>query len=205
MSVYSHRNLTTSTDRLHIDNPTNHFPVYEPTVDRVAEIEKEFAEENNPLNLHYDASREVRAKGAGFYQFSGDEETRKQQMEDLRRAREETDKVRQGAGAVDIRPGGVEGMRAEGSKSKALEKRKRELEERRKLLDAKRRKLKGNDQEATPSASSSSKESYTVAVQPSKPATSDPFSAVEAASMVPNSADSFLAELERDIRTGRGS
>ncbi|TFY50654.1 hypothetical protein EVJ58_g10951 [Rhodofomes roseus] len=88
-----------------IYNPVNHFPVYEPSEDRVAAIESAFAEENNPLNVHYDASGEVRAKGAGFYQFSADEETRRRQMEELRAAREETDRTRQETGAADAQPG----------------------------------------------------------------------------------------------------
>ncbi|KIP05024.1 hypothetical protein PHLGIDRAFT_74899 [Phlebiopsis gigantea 11061_1 CR5-6] len=100
------------------------------------------AEENNPLNIHYDASKEVRAKGAGFYQFSGDAETRRSQMEELKNARDETGKTRQELGAVDLRPGEMEGMATDAvpQKSRALEKRKRELEERRRLLEAKRRK-----------------------------------------------------------------
>ncbi|KAG5720892.1 hypothetical protein E4T56_gene8796, partial [Termitomyces sp. T112] len=78
-----------------IRNPVNHFPIYEPSAERVAEITAKFAEENNPLNNHYDASRENRAKGAAFYQFSGDEETRRKQMEELKAAREETGQMRQ--------------------------------------------------------------------------------------------------------------
>ena len=122
----------------------------------MAEIAKAFAEENNPLGVHYDASKEVRAKGAGFYQFSADEETRKAQMEELKASREETAKTRQELGAEDIKPGEVEGMRdgeALGTvgtvKSRAMEKRKRELEERRKMIDAKRKKPKLEDDAAS--------------------------------------------------------
>jgi Domain of unknown function (DUF4078) len=118
----------------------------------VSEIAKAFAEENNPLGVHYDASREIRAKGAGFYQFSADEETRKAQMEELNALREETAKTRQELGAEDIKPGDIEGMRdgeAPGTtgatKSRAMEKRKRELEERRNMIEAKRKKLKLHD------------------------------------------------------------
>ena len=114
----------------------------------MSEIEKAFAEENNPLGVHYDASREIRAKGAGFYQFSADEETRKAQMQELSALREETAKTRQELGAEDIKPGDIEGMRdgeAAGTtgatKSRAMEKRKRELEERRNMIEAKRKKL----------------------------------------------------------------
>lgn len=182
--------------------------MYEPSVDRVAEIEKEFAEDNNPLNLHYDAAKEVRAKGAAFYQLSGDEETRKRQMEELRLAREETGKARQDVGAVNTRPGEVEGMQGNGLKSKASEKRKRDVEERRKLLDAKRKKVKGGDEVkgGIPQASSST-QAYTVAVQPT-PAPVDPFAALEASAATksqPNSADDFLMQLERDIRNGKRS
>jgi hypothetical protein len=128
-----------------LDNPVNHFPTYQPSAERIAEIAEAHSDANNPLEAHYDATREVRAKAAGYYQFSGDDATRKQQMEELRSARQETTKVRQETGAVDLLPGEVEGMQEEGGtagvKSRAMEKRKRQLEERRRLVDAKRRKL----------------------------------------------------------------
>ncbi|KAF7970840.1 hypothetical protein HWV62_22796 [Athelia sp. TMB] len=60
-----------------IYNPVNHFPIYEPSAERVAAVNEALSEANNPLGVHYDASAEVRAKGAGFYQFSGDEDTRR--------------------------------------------------------------------------------------------------------------------------------
>ena len=165
------------------DNPVNHFPVYEPDAARVADIEKEFAEENNPLNIHYDASKEVRAKGAGFYQFSADEETRRRQMEELKNVREETGKTRAELGAVDLRPGEVEGMNADAGsggpgRSAALEKRKRDLEVRRKLVDAKRRKKIGS-----PAA-------VEATVRPDERSSRDP-------------ADDFLAQLEREIMSDK--
>ncbi|CAP91969.1 hypothetical protein E8E15_009720 [Penicillium rubens] len=43
-----------------------------------------------PENKHYNAETEVRNRGTGFYNFSTDEEERKQQMEELRILREET-------------------------------------------------------------------------------------------------------------------
>ena len=144
-STYSASELTI----IAADNPVNHFPTYEPSDERKAAIQAQLEEEDNPLDLHYDASREVRAKGAGFYQFSTDEETRQKQMEELRQASVETEKTRAEAGAVDLRPGEVEGMRVgeedestpgPSTKSRAAEKRKREIDERRKLLEAKRRK-----------------------------------------------------------------
>ncbi|KAI9000582.1 hypothetical protein BD414DRAFT_5935 [Trametes punicea] len=200
-----------------IHNPVNHFPIYEPSEERVEKIRAEFAEENNPLNIYYDATREVRAKGAGFYQFSADEETRQKQMEELRKAREETERTRAEIGAEDVRPGEVEGMRSsvEGgagpAKSRAMEKRKRELEERRKLLAAKRRKVEPNEdvkQLPAPESAGHTPLSHVAA-------TPDPFTAVEAQSMDPkgkerlvepaiNAADAFLAQLEQDIVQGKG-
>lgn len=47
-----------------------------------------------PPDLHFDASREVRQKGTGFFQFSEDAEERKKQMADLERERLETERVR---------------------------------------------------------------------------------------------------------------
>ncbi|OSD06315.1 hypothetical protein PYCCODRAFT_1464274 [Trametes coccinea BRFM310] len=204
-----------------IYNPVNHFPTFGPSQERIEKIRAKFAEENNPLNIHYDPTKEVRAKGAGFYQFSGDEETRRKQMEELRKVREETERVRKETGAEDVRPGEVEGLHpgAEDAaglvKSRAMEKRKREIEERRKLLEAKRRKV------ATPKElkEDSIQPSAPVAVgstsTPSASAHPDPFAALEAhstetkakgkdAEPTINSADAFLAQLEQDIMKGKG-
>ncbi|KAF9649826.1 hypothetical protein BDM02DRAFT_3113047 [Thelephora ganbajun] len=188
-----------------IYNPINHFPIYEPDATRVAEIEKEFAEENNPLNIHYDASKEVRSKGAGFYQFSADEETRRQQMEGLKSAREETGKTRAEFGAIDLKPGEVEGMQTGSgaggvSKSVALEKRKRDLEERRKLVDAKRRKKVGSPVIAEPPSDSplGSTESQDTIQSAERSSKSESVAAVAS-----NPADDFLAQLERDIMSDR--
>ncbi len=64
-------------------------------------------------------------------------------MEELKTARDETEKTRKEVGAEDIRPGQDEGMSGGSSvKSRAMVKRKREIEERRKLLEAKRKKVK---------------------------------------------------------------
>jgi hypothetical protein len=181
-------------------NPVNFFPVYEPSSDRVAAIQAAAAEENNPLNMHYDASREVRAKGAGFYQFSADEETRKKEMEELRQARHETEMTRQELGAVDLKAGEVEGMQEAPNalRNRAIEKRKRELEERRKLVEAKRRKLlNGNNPPAAaatqPPASAPSSEPIVAVAAPTKATVA---SNPDAAS---SAADNFLAALERDL------
>ncbi|KAK0205642.1 hypothetical protein IW262DRAFT_1422092 [Armillaria fumosa] len=199
-----------------IRNPVNHFPIYTPSADRVAEIEKMHAEENNPLGVHYDATSEVRAKGAGFYQFSGDEETRQRQMEELRAAREETQTTRQGQGAVDV---SVEGMVASGSSvgggiGKGVEKRKREIEERRRKIEAKRRKLKGEPVVADdPTIATTAKTAVFMAGAPEpEPDTApDPFAAFESQQVAEKNrnkgkgkgrsdeADAFLASLETDI------
>ena len=47
-----------------------------------------------PEETHYDATREIRTKGVGFFQFSKDEKERKQEMDDLERERKETEKGR---------------------------------------------------------------------------------------------------------------
>ncbi|KAG1746758.1 uncharacterized protein EDB91DRAFT_1118720 [Suillus paluster] len=117
--------------------------LYEPSAERIQVLEEAFLQADNPLASHYDSSKEVRAKDAGYYQFSADDETRKQQIEELRSARTR-------AGAVDLKPEEVEGMRndsttAGSSRSREMEKRKRDLEERRKVLDANRRKVKDED------------------------------------------------------------
>ncbi|KAI0661476.1 hypothetical protein C8Q70DRAFT_1051816 [Cubamyces menziesii] len=202
-----------------IHNPVDHFPVYEQSEERAEEIKRRLAEESKPPTIHYDASREVRAKGAGFYQFSADEETRRKQMEELRKAREETQKTRAETGAEDVRPGEVEGMHsgAEASttstKSRAMEKRKREIEERRKLLEAKRRKVVGK--EGTPAANASlAPDSGKSTPLPAVAQPTDPFAALEAQTSdtkgktkvveTPvNPADAFLAQLEQDIMKGK--
>lgn len=181
-------------DGVVIQNPVNFFPVYEPSADRVEAIKAAAAEENNPLNQHYDASREVRAKGAGFYQFSGDEEARAKQMEELRQAREETERTRQELGAADLKAGEAEGMQADAStlQSRAIEKRKRDIEERRKVVEAKRRKLQnGGNPSAAPTRSPAPPSESAGAVPNKKPAPNpDP---------APSAADSFLAALELDL------
>ncbi|KAK0204735.1 hypothetical protein DFS33DRAFT_1382635 [Desarmillaria ectypa] len=208
-----------------IRNPVNHFPIYTPSADRIAEIEKMHAEENNPLGVHYDATNEVRAKGAGFYQFSGDEETRQKQMEELRAARDKTQAARQEQGAVDV---SVEGMVASGSGSgstgeglgKGVEKRKREIEERRKMIEAKRRKLKGkpavfDDSMVITTAVRKDDEETAVFVagapEPEPDTASDPFAAFERQQVTEkdwskskgksrsDEADAFLTSLENEI------
>jgi len=47
-----------------------------------------------PEEVHYDASKEVRSKGVGFYAFSQDKEGREREMEGLGREREETERAK---------------------------------------------------------------------------------------------------------------
>ncbi|CEJ85707.1 hypothetical protein VHEMI03859 [[Torrubiella] hemipterigena] len=47
-----------------------------------------------PEQKHYDADKEIRSKGVGFYKFSKDEETRQREMESLGQERKQTDDVR---------------------------------------------------------------------------------------------------------------
>ncbi|KAE8351736.1 hypothetical protein BDV28DRAFT_158495 [Aspergillus coremiiformis] len=47
-----------------------------------------------PEESHYDADAEVRNRGTGFYAFSKDEDVRRQQMEELMNARDETQRER---------------------------------------------------------------------------------------------------------------
>lgn len=189
----------------------------------MAEIAQAFSEENNPLGVHYDASKEIRAKGAGFYQFSADEETRKAQMEELTASREETAKMRQELGAEDIKPGEVEGMRdgeAGTTKSRAMEKRKRELEERRNMIEARRKKLKLHDGAASKVNVNTASETPSLFAQPVEKESDaahstksgDPFAALESSSSVKGKkkavpatteADTFLAELEQKFFESR--
>ena len=139
-------------------------------------------------------------------------EARQQNLDELKRRREETMKAREETGAVTLRPGEVEGMRAEEDsvpgKSRAQEKRKREQEERRLLLQAKRQK-KGI------ATKTGSVPAPLLDVKPAVPSTSaDPFAALEAQAQAASSrsstkqdsrtdADAFLAQLEQDVLSRR--
>ncbi|TRM65105.1 hypothetical protein BD626DRAFT_547363 [Schizophyllum amplum] len=188
-----------------IRNPDGFFPTYQPTAERVTQIEEEFAEQGR-TEAHYDARGENRARGAAFYAFSADEEERKRQMEELRAARDETRTVRTEMGVTEVGVGEVEGMRVgdeegdgkqkgkanEGSgMSKAMEKRKREREERQRMLEAKRRKVRGEPAPEEP-----------VRAPASSNTVRDPLEALEAQSGVAkrDEADAFLAALETELR-----
>jgi hypothetical protein len=78
-----------------------------------------------PPDEHFDSRKEIRTKGVGFFQFSGDSEERKKQMEALEKERLET-----------------ETRRADAIKRK--EDRKKELEARKKSIAAKRGKAQAD-------------------------------------------------------------
>jgi hypothetical protein len=125
------------------ENAHNYFPTYEPTSERLEAIDESLKED--PIEVHYDARKDMRERGAGQYTFSGDEEQRRKEREELDRRHAETLAERGRAGAVDVKPGEVEGMRAEeehdqGSSSRAVDKRKREREARMEAIRAKRQK-----------------------------------------------------------------
>ncbi|KAI1177968.1 hypothetical protein F4777DRAFT_539926 [Nemania sp. FL0916] len=65
-----------------------------------------------PPDTHFDGRAEIRTKGAGFFHFDRDEAVRKQQMDDLAKERENTERVRR-------------------ERADEKERRRREIEERR--------------------------------------------------------------------------
>jgi hypothetical protein len=74
-----------------------------------------------PDQRHYEADKEFRIRGVGFYNFSKDEEGRKREMEALEAERKETERLRK-------------------ERDEKKDKRKKELEERRKAISEKRAK-----------------------------------------------------------------
>ncbi|THV03230.1 hypothetical protein K435DRAFT_651680 [Dendrothele bispora CBS 962.96] len=205
-----------------IYNPANpFFATYEPTTERIDKINQEYAEENNPIDTHYDAGREVRDKGALFYNFSANKAEREREMEELRAERMKTKEMRQETGAIDIRPGEREGMREEESVKGGA--RKRNLEARKQMLasnNAKRRKLQGTeeqDHKEPLSSNNQSKDDPTASEATSlisSSSTVDPLAVLEASmhtqqtktskTSIHEDADLFLASLGKDIGFGDG-
>ncbi|OAA62956.1 hypothetical protein ISF_04832 [Cordyceps fumosorosea ARSEF 2679] len=72
-----------------------------------------------PEMKHYDADREVRTKGVGFYKFSKDEEERQREMRELEAERRQTEEQRQ-------------------AREDRKAARRREMEDRRKAMEARR-------------------------------------------------------------------
>lgn len=79
-----------------------------------------------PPDEHFDGKKEVRSKGMGFFQFSGDGEERRRQMEGLESERAETERRRE-------------------ERSKKAEERKRVLDERRAEIAKRRGKRKADE------------------------------------------------------------
>lgn len=102
------------------------FGVYTATEEELAERRKRF-QLDNPLNLHFDSTKEVRNRGAGYMQLSGDEETRKRQMDELRSLRDETEQKR-------------EAREAEGAPDPEA-RRQKELADRRRLVEEKKKQI----------------------------------------------------------------
>lgn len=92
----------------------------EPVMEKMEELAKKRDRSMTPPEQkHYEADKEFRIKGVGFYQFSKDEGIREKEMEALKREREETERVRK-------------------EKEQKKEMRKREIEERRRAIGEKR-------------------------------------------------------------------
>ncbi|KAF9046933.1 hypothetical protein BDZ89DRAFT_1007557 [Hymenopellis radicata] len=183
-----------------IYNPINHFPVYEPSADRVKKIEEALAAETQSPEVHFDASKDNRQMGAGFLNFAGlDEQARLNLRQELDDIRAETVRHRQETGAESKT---VEGMVAPSDgKTTALAKRKAETEARRRQIEAKRRKQ--NPAEPAAPLLTPNKAAATVDVAAST-ADVDPFADLERQAggkhkPVRTEADEFLASLSSDI------
>ncbi|CAL3968772.1 hypothetical protein PZA11_004759 [Diplocarpon coronariae] len=74
-----------------------------------------------PEKTHYEADKEIRSKGVGFYAFSKDEGMRMKEMENLEKERRDTESVRR-------------------EREEKKEARKREIEERKRVIGEKRAK-----------------------------------------------------------------
>lgn len=92
----------------------------EPVAQQMAELAaKRDKSATPPPDLHFDATKEVRHKGVGFMQFSGDKEERRVQMENLERERKETERKR-------------------AERERRLKERRKEVDKRRREIAAKR-------------------------------------------------------------------
>ncbi|PWN40528.1 hypothetical protein IE81DRAFT_325464 [Ceraceosorus guamensis] len=90
---------------------------------------------------HFDASHEVRNRGAAFYAFDKDEDARQRQMRELQEERKKTESRRKSEDGEEVQldeKGGV--GRGVDQDELRREKRRREVEQKRKELEAKRKK-----------------------------------------------------------------
>ncbi|KAI6088657.1 hypothetical protein F4821DRAFT_86546 [Hypoxylon rubiginosum] len=96
------------------------FAVDEASAGRMADLAaRRDKEPTPPPDAHFDGGAEIRTKGVGFYHFSHDKDRRKQEMEDLARERDNTERARR-------------------EREEKREARKRDIEERRRKIGAKR-------------------------------------------------------------------
>ena len=102
------------------------FNPHAPIAEQMAELARKRDRSLTPPNEHFDGRKEVRTKGTGFFQFSGDVEERKRQMAGLEREREETERVR-------------------GERERRVEERRRQVEERRREVREKRDKRQADE------------------------------------------------------------
>lgn len=71
------------------------FDLDEPRAAQMAELAKKRDKSlTPPPDEHFDGNKEIRTKGTGFFQFSGDADERKKQMENLENERAETERKR---------------------------------------------------------------------------------------------------------------
>lgn len=108
---------------------------FDPDAGRVAQMEalakKRDRSLTPPPEEYYDAGKEVRTRGTGFMQFSGEKEERDEQMKGLESLRRETEKLRRESGGK--------------GRNEAVEARKKILEERRRVIEEKRARKKAED------------------------------------------------------------
>lgn len=112
--------------------PSTNFPVYkpDPASQRLAGgVESAYKRKGAD---HFDSQFEKRYRGAGFYQFSQDEEARKKQMQALREDRDQTERAREGhQGSADE---ASLGQRRREERRKLVESKRREIEDKRRRL-----------------------------------------------------------------------
>jgi hypothetical protein len=109
--------------------PQTQFPVYEPTPEELAAR----ITADTPLFAHYDADRENRTRGAGFYGFSQDEEERRREQEEIKNMREETEETRQK----------VQVVKGKTKRELDLEERKRKIEDKRREIEERKKRKAG--------------------------------------------------------------
>ena len=105
------------------------FPVYAPDPALLAARAAAYAATSSTTS-HYDATLENRQRAAGAYNFSQDEETRRQQLAALRKNREETLAMRE------------LGNKVTSEREREKEARRKKVEEKRREVERKREEMK---------------------------------------------------------------